>query len=81
MVEVSSGEEAVELLAEDAFALAILDIRMAGMDGFELRGKISSEIAGPFLRVGLPNRWYRVQVCGCRNCRISSPISGRWNHA
>jgi CheY-like chemotaxis protein len=29
-------EEAVELLAEDAFALAILDIRMAGMDGFEL---------------------------------------------
>jgi CheY-like chemotaxis protein len=28
------------LLAEDGFALAILDIRMPGMDGFELLAKI-----------------------------------------
>jgi DNA-binding response OmpR family regulator len=34
--EVGSGEKAVELLADDGFALAILDIRMPGMDGLEL---------------------------------------------
>jgi len=36
VVEVSSGEAAVELLGEHSFALAILDIRMPGMDGLEL---------------------------------------------
>jgi DNA-binding response OmpR family regulator len=34
--EVGSGEEAVELLADHSFALAILDIRMPGMDGLQL---------------------------------------------
>jgi DNA-binding response OmpR family regulator len=38
--EVSSGEEAVQLLAEHSFALAILDIRMPGMDGLELLAKM-----------------------------------------
>ena len=38
--EVSSGEEAVQLLAEHRFALAILDIRMPGMDGLELLAKM-----------------------------------------
>jgi CheY-like chemotaxis protein len=38
--EVGSGEEAVQSLAEHTFALAILDIRMPGMDGLELLAKI-----------------------------------------
>jgi DNA-binding response OmpR family regulator len=38
--EVSSGEEAIQLLAEHSFALAILDIRMPGMDGLELLAKM-----------------------------------------
>jgi DNA-binding response OmpR family regulator len=38
--EASSGEEAVQSLSEHAFALAILDIRMAEMDGLELLAKM-----------------------------------------
>ncbi len=38
--EARSGEEAVELLAEHSFALAILDMRMPGMDGLELLAKM-----------------------------------------
>jgi DNA-binding response OmpR family regulator len=39
--EARSGEEAVQLLAEHTFALAILDIRMpTGMDGLELLAKM-----------------------------------------
>jgi len=38
--DVSSGEEAVQSLAEHTFALAILDIRMPGMDGLELLAKM-----------------------------------------
>jgi FixJ family two-component response regulator len=38
--DVSSGEEAVQSLAEHTFALAILDIRMPGMGGLELLAKM-----------------------------------------
>jgi len=38
--EARSGEEAVQLLAEHSFALAILDMRMPGMDGLELLAKM-----------------------------------------
>jgi DNA-binding response OmpR family regulator len=38
--EAPSGEQAVQLLAEDSFALAILDMRMPGMDGLELLAKM-----------------------------------------
>src|SRR5208283_4360597 len=38
--EARSGEEAVELFAEHSFALAILDMRMPGMDGLELLAKM-----------------------------------------
>jgi len=40
VAEVSSGEEAVQLLAGHRFALAILDLRMPGMDGLELLAKM-----------------------------------------
>src|ERR1700722_3809444 len=39
-VEVCSGEEALQLLAGHSFALAILDLRMPGMDGLELLAKM-----------------------------------------
>jgi DNA-binding response OmpR family regulator len=38
--EARSGEEAVQSLDETTFALAILDIRMPGMDGLELLAKM-----------------------------------------
>jgi DNA-binding NtrC family response regulator len=38
--EARSGEQAVQLLAEHSFALAILDVRMPGMDGLELLAKM-----------------------------------------
>ena len=34
----------------------------------------------PPIDVDLPNWWCHVQARGCRNCPISLPISGRWNH-
>ncbi len=38
--DASSGEAAVQLLAKHTFSLAILDIRMPGMDGLELLAKM-----------------------------------------
>ena len=38
--EASSAKQALELLAEHGFALAILDLRMPGMDGLELLAKM-----------------------------------------
>ena len=50
--EVSSGEEAIQSLAEHTFVLAILDIRMPGMDGLELLAKIrENEIRVPAMIV------------------------------
>lgn len=36
----NSGEEAIKLVEENNFALAVLDIEMPGMDGFEVAGRI-----------------------------------------
>ena len=50
--EVSSGEEAIQSLAEHTFALAILDIRMPGMDGLKLLAKMrENEIRVPAMIV------------------------------
>jgi FixJ family two-component response regulator len=38
--EATSARQALELLAEHSFALAILDLRMPGMDGLELLAKM-----------------------------------------
>ena len=52
VVEASSGQEGLDSLAEHSFALAILDIRMPGMDGLELLAKMrESEIRIPALIV------------------------------
>ncbi len=36
IIEASSGEDALRILLHDDFALAILDVQMPGMDGYEL---------------------------------------------
>jgi DNA-binding NtrC family response regulator len=38
--EAQSAEQALEMLASHSFALAILDMRLPGMDGLELLGKM-----------------------------------------
>src|SRR5580700_7501849 len=56
--EARSGEEALEVLAERSFALAILDMRMPGMDGLELLAKMrESGIKSP------GNDHYSIQRC------------------
>jgi DNA-binding response OmpR family regulator len=52
IIEARSGEEAVQLLAEHSFALAILDMRMPGMDGLELLANMrESGIGVPVMMV------------------------------
>ena len=40
LVMADSGREALRLLLQDEFAVILLDVRMPGMDGFELAGLI-----------------------------------------
>jgi DNA-binding response OmpR family regulator len=52
VVEASSGQEGLRSLAEGPFALAILDIRMPGMDGLELLARMrENEIRVPAMIV------------------------------
>ncbi len=44
--EARSGEQALELLGERSFALAVLDMRLPGMDGLELLAKIREKKIG-----------------------------------
>jgi PAS domain S-box-containing protein len=43
LVQAQSGEEAVRLVLEDDFAVILLDIRLGGMDGFEVAQRIRSQ--------------------------------------
>jgi AmiR/NasT family two-component response regulator len=45
----ASGEEAEELCKSESFDLAILDVRMPGMDGLELARRMRANGAPPFL--------------------------------
>jgi len=49
VVTASSGREALKLAAEGRFQLAILDIKMPGMDGLELQGRLAE--AAPDLTI------------------------------
>ena len=45
LVMADSGREALRLLLQDEFAVVLLDVRMPGMDGFELAGLIRQRSA------------------------------------
>src|SRR6185503_101031 len=40
IVPAQSGREALECVAREPFAVALVDVQMPGMDGFELAGRI-----------------------------------------
>src|SRR5437588_505138 len=44
IVPVSSGEQALQALLEDEFAVILMDVRMPGMDGFETAAKIKQHV-------------------------------------
>ncbi len=43
LIKARSGEEALQLLLQDDFAVVLLDIRLGGMDGFEVAQSIRSQ--------------------------------------
>jgi PAS domain S-box-containing protein len=43
MIKARSGEEALQFLLQDDFAVVLLDIRLGGMDGFEVAQSIRSQ--------------------------------------
>lgn len=49
VVEARDGERALALCREQAFDLALLDIRMPGLDGLELARRMRAETEVPFL--------------------------------
>lgn len=49
VVEVQSGEEAIEVSRQASFHLAIFDTRMPGMPGIEAARRINSELWLPFI--------------------------------
>jgi CheY-like chemotaxis protein len=48
VVSTTNADDAIEILRKDSIDIALLDIRMPGIDGFELCKKIKSD---PLLRV------------------------------
>jgi CheY-like chemotaxis protein len=46
IVPVSSGEQALQAVLKDEFAVVLLDVRMPGMDGFETATKIKQHARG-----------------------------------
>ncbi len=44
-VTARSGEEGLKKISEDAFELILLDVRISGMDGFEVAGQLKSDPA------------------------------------
>lgn len=43
LITAASGKEALEILASDEFAVALLDVMMPGMDGFELASRMKQD--------------------------------------
>jgi CheY-like chemotaxis protein len=71
LVPVRSGEQALQALLSDEFAVVLLDIMMPGMDGFETAARIKSEARIPdvpiiFLTaaVGQPDQAFRGYAAG-----------------
>jgi signal transduction histidine kinase len=46
IVTAASGPEAIELASRESFAVALLDVRMPGMDGFELARRLRETVSG-----------------------------------
>ena len=67
LLKARSGTEALELLLEYDVALAILDVQMPEMDGYEL---------AELMRGTERTRRVADHLSHCGSCRSSTPISG-----
>lgn len=52
LLSARSGDEALELLLVHHVALALMDVRMPGMDGFEVAREIRARVRSRFTQIG-----------------------------
>ena len=67
VVEASSGEEALEAVATSTFAVALIDVQMPGMDGFQLATRLRQT----------PNWKRSCRSCSCRPYIVMSATCRR----
>ena len=65
LVPVRSGEQAVQAVLADEYAVVLLDIMMPGMDGFETATQIKRSRPSAAIRPARSITWLSRSIRGC----------------